>query len=293
MNQSAITNDYTSPSQGSKREGTVPPTAQPNHHFTQTKTAKHQDLLISVTIPVVLILALLIIIITVYLYIHKARQTCSYLWCNCNTETGVADMENGASPTCIVHCKPTKRNLDMVEKGSVKSDKVECGILFTESRELLLGKGNQEELACSCQQGVQQCVQQVSTETGVTDMDNSASPTCGMHCEPTKENPEPSRLLSGLLEDDPYLQDISECLDTTLAGAGNYRAVAQNYGLNHYKISSVLEKDDRGPTTALIENLAATHPKLTVHEFTVVVRKKAKRNDVAELLKAYDSGKKV
>jgi len=29
---------------------------------------------------------------------------------------------------------------DMVEKGSVKSDKVECGILFTESRELLLGK---------------------------------------------------------------------------------------------------------------------------------------------------------
>jgi len=29
----------------------------------------------------------------------------------------------------------------------------------------------------------------VSTETGVTDMDNSASPTCGMHCEPTKENP--------------------------------------------------------------------------------------------------------
>lgn len=104
---------------------------------------------------------------------------------------------------------------------------------------------------------------------------------------------EPSRLLSGLLEDDPYLQDISECLDTTLAGAGNYRAVAQNYGLNHYKISSVLEKDDRGPTTALIENLAATHPKLTVHEFTVVVRKKAKRNDVAELLKAYDSGKKV
>ena len=113
MNGSAITNDYTSPSQGSKREHTVPPTAQPNRHFTQTKTAKHQDLLISVTIPVALILALLIII-AVYLYIRKARQTCSYLWCNCNTETGVADMENGASPTCIVHCKPTKRNLGRI-----------------------------------------------------------------------------------------------------------------------------------------------------------------------------------
>ena len=91
----------------------------------------------------------------------------------------------------------------------------------------------------------------------------------------------------------PYLQAISECLDTTLAGAGNYRAVAQNYGLNHYQISSALEKNDKGPTTALIENLAATIPKLTVQAFTAVVRQKAKRKDVADLLEAYDSGKKL
>ena len=82
-------------------------------------------------------------------------------------------------------------------------------------------------------------------------------------------------------------------MDTTLAGAGNYRAVAQNYGHNHYRISSVLEKNDKGPTTALIENLAATKPQLTVQEFTAVVRQKAKRKDVADLLEAYDSGKKL
>lgn len=93
------------------------------------------------------------------------------------------------------------------------------------------------------------------------------------------------------MDDEPYLQVISECLDTTLAGAGNYRAVAQHYGLSHYKISSVLEKHERGPTTALIEWLAATHTELTVQEFAAVVRGKAKRNDVAVLLEAYDSNK--
>ena len=101
------------------------------------------------------------------------------------------------------------------------------------------------------------------------------------------------KLLSTLLEDSRYLEAVSRRLDTTLAGAGNYRAVAQHYGFNHYRISSGLEKDDRGPTTALIENLAATQPKLTVQAFTAVVRQKAKRRDVADLLEAYDSGKKL
>lgn len=102
-----------------------------------------------------------------------------------------------------------------------------------------------------------------------------------------------SKLLSSLLDDQPYLQTISECLDTTMPGVGNYRAVAQNYGFNHYRISSVLEKNGRGATTALIESLAATQPKLTVQAFTTVVRQKAKRKDVADLLEAYDSGKNL
>ena len=98
--QSTITNNYTTPSQSSKHEHTVPPTAQP---------AKHHDLLIAVGIFVPLII--IIIIIAVCLYIHKARLTGCYSWCNCNTKTGVAEMENGAYPTCRGNCKPTKKNL--------------------------------------------------------------------------------------------------------------------------------------------------------------------------------------
>jgi len=100
MNQSTITNDYASPSQGSKREDTVPLTAQPSHHFSQTKTTKHQDLLIPVSISVTSTLALLIIFAVVF-YIRKARQTGNYLWCNSfDAETaGISDSGNDHKPT--------------------------------------------------------------------------------------------------------------------------------------------------------------------------------------------------
>ena len=82
-------------------------------------------------------------------------------------------------------------------------------------------------------------------------------------------------------------------LDTPLAGAGSYRAVAQKYGFNHYKIHSALTTNGRGATTALIEWLTATHPELTVQEFADAVRVKAKRKDVALLLEAYDDCKEI
>ncbi len=81
------------------------------------------------------------------------------------------------------------------------------------------------------------------------------------------------------------------CLDRTVAGVGNYREIAQHYGLRFYEISSVLEKHFGGPSVALIEYLAAAKPELTVREFVAVVREKLKRNDVAELLEAYDECK--
>ena len=87
------------------------------------------------------------------------------------------------------------------------------------------------------------------------------------------------------------LKEISVRLDKKMTGAGNYRQVAKHYGFNHYKISSDLEKDERGPSTALIEFLAATKPRLTVREFAAVVRKTANRIDVIEVLEAYDSKK--
>jgi len=95
------------------------------------------------------------------------------------------------------------------------------------------------------------------------------------------------------LNDEPSLQAISECLDAPLKGAGSYRAVAQTYGFNHHKIRSSLERNVRGPTTALIEWLEATHPELTVQEFADTMRVKAKRNDVALLLEAYDDCKEI
>jgi len=95
------------------------------------------------------------------------------------------------------------------------------------------------------------------------------------------------------LDDAPYLQAISERLDTTLAGVDNYRAVAQHFGLGYYKISSAFKPHDKGPTTALIEWLAASEPELTVQGFATVVKQKAKRRDVALLLEEYDSNKKL
>lgn len=100
-NQSTTTNHDTSPSQGSKREHTVPPTAQ----------LSHRDLLIFVSISVV-ILAMLIF--AGYLYVRKARQMGSYLWCNCDTESGVPDLVNHASQNCGVHYKPTVGNLGRI-----------------------------------------------------------------------------------------------------------------------------------------------------------------------------------
>lgn len=99
-----------------------------------------------------------------------------------------------------------------------------------------------------------------------------------------------SKLLSSLLRYESDLETISECLDTTgIQEAGHYRAVALYYDLSRYKISSALEKDNEGPSRALIKWLAAAKPELTVREFVTVVRKKAKRNDVADLLEIYDA----
>lgn len=83
-------------------------------------------------------------------------------------------------------------------------------------------------------------------------------------------------------------------MDTRVPMLGSYsfRAVAQHYGFNHYKIVSRLEKEDGGPSRALIESLAATHPDLTLEEFAKVVGEKTKRKDVPKLLREYDLAKR-
>ena len=97
-----------------------------------------------------------------------------------------------------------------------------------------------------------------------------------------------SKPLNSLLERESDLQRICNCLDAHMAGVGNYRAVAQYYGYDHYEIVSVLEKLPGGASRALIESLKAKKPELTVADFASVVRKEAKRNDVVKLLEEYD-----
>ena len=65
--------------------------------------------------------------------------------------------------------------------------------------------------------------------------------------------------------------------------------VAQHYGFNHHQIETVLMPFDGGPSRAIIENLAARYPDLTVEEFAVVVEGKTRRGDVSQLLRQYDA----
>ena len=100
-----------------------------------------------------------------------------------------------------------------------------------------------------------------------------------------------SKLLSSLLDDDNALQEICERLDTPAPGLGHYKAVCNYYEFNHYKIISVFEKRPLGPSRALIEALAASHPGITVEEFATVVEKETRRKDVPKLLRGYDLAK--
>ncbi|KAJ7327376.1 hypothetical protein OS493_027066 [Desmophyllum pertusum] len=99
-----------------------------------------------------------------------------------------------------------------------------------------------------------------------------------------------SKLLCSLLQhESDDVRKIYDRLDTKMPGHGHYRAVALYHGLDHYQIASGLDKNNDGPSRALIEWLAAEKPELTVKEFVTVVRRETKRNDVANLLEAYDA----
>lgn len=100
------------------------------------------------------------------------------------------------------------------------------------------------------------------------------------------------KLLKSLLEDRDILETICERLDTPVPGLDDYKAVAKHYGFGYFKIKSLLEKSDEGPSKALIEELVSRNRELTVEEFATTVEKIARRRDVAKLLRGqseYDS----
>ena len=85
------------------------------------------------------------------------------------------------------------------------------------------------------------------------------------------------------------MENIFEHLDTRIEGAGHYEVIAKYFGYNVFKIKSRFEKCDGGPSRAMIEAIATHQPEITVESFAVVVEEQARRSDVADLLRAYDS----
>lgn len=101
--------------------------------------------------------------------------------------------------------------------------------------------------------------------------------------------PQESKLLSSLLDNRPFLEKVCNRLDTRRPGVGDYHDVSLHYGIDSYKVTAVFEKQEVGPSRALLEHLAATRPQLTVVEFVGVLRKNGGREDVAELLNKYNN----
>ena len=84
-----------------------------------------------------------------------------------------------------------------------------------------------------------------------------------------------------------YLSEICKRLDTPLTGVGYYEEVAKCYNFDIYTIRSFKDCPG-GPSNKLISAIMAKYPKVTVEMFARVVAKQASREDVAELLRAFD-----
>ena len=85
-----------------------------------------------------------------------------------------------------------------------------------------------------------------------------------------------------------FVERIFQRLDTRIRGAGHYEVIANHFGFDIFEIRSRFEKSVDGPSRAMTEAIVVRHPDLTVETFARVVEEKARRKDVADLLRAYD-----
>ena len=85
-----------------------------------------------------------------------------------------------------------------------------------------------------------------------------------------------------------FVEKIFQRLDTRIRGAGHYKVIANYFGFDIFEIRSSFDRSVSGPSRAMIEAIVVRHPKLTVEKFARVVEEKARRKDVADLLRAYD-----
>lgn len=83
------------------------------------------------------------------------------------------------------------------------------------------------------------------------------------------------------------VEDIFRRLDRRFQGAGHYEVIASYFGFDIFEIN-LFEKSVRGSSRAMVETIVVRHPDLTVEKFARVVEEKARRKDVAGLLRKYD-----
>ncbi|XP_067041711.1 uncharacterized protein [Acropora muricata] len=105
----------------------------------------------------------------------------------------------------------------------------------------------------------------------------------------TEQGAYASRPLGSLVNDlSDFVEKIFQRLDIRIKGAGHYEVIANHFGFDIFEIGSGFEKSVGGPSRAMIEAIVVRHPELTVEKFARVVEEKARRKDVADLLRAYD-----
>ena len=98
-----------------------------------------------------------------------------------------------------------------------------------------------------------------------------------------------SKLLEDLVNDaSDSLDEICQRLDTRTAGVGNYEKIAKHYGYKVPLIRSRFETSPDGASKALIYDIVAKHPDVTVLSFARVVVEQTRREDVARLLREFD-----
>ncbi|XP_015776956.1 PREDICTED: uncharacterized protein LOC107354967 isoform X4 [Acropora digitifera] len=104
----------------------------------------------------------------------------------------------------------------------------------------------------------------------------------------TEQGAYSSKPLESLVNDfSDSVEDIFRRLDRRIQGAGHYEVIASYFGFDIFEIN-LFEKSVRGSSRAMIEAIVVRHPELTIEKFARVVEEKARRRDVADLLRKYD-----
>jgi len=85
------------------------------------------------------------------------------------------------------------------------------------------------------------------------------------------------------------LDEICKRLDTPTAGLGSYENIAKYYGYDVYTVQSRFNTSPYGPSKAMILAIMAEHPDATVESFARVVVQQTRRENVARLLREFDS----